>query len=61
MLGLLDYDWAIHLIYKYEEEHDLIVESSEIDSVLRKIMYEKDLECDKETYEYIVYKLINNK
>lgn len=30
MPELLDYSWAEHFIHKYEEEHDLVVELSNI-------------------------------
>ena len=58
---LLDYSWAEHLIYKYEEEHDLTLRISDIESVLRKVMYEKDFECDEETFNDIIEQLIDNK
>ncbi len=57
----LDYSWAEHFIHKYEEEHDLVVEPSNIDAVLRKVMREKDFECDEKTLEDIVEQLIDER
>jgi uncharacterized protein YfaA (DUF2138 family) len=61
MPELLDYSWAKDFIYKYEEEHDLVVEPSNIEAVLRKVMYEKDFYCDKETLEELVEQLIEER
>ncbi len=61
MPTVLDYSWAEHLIYKYEEEHDLRVKISDLKAVLRTVMYEKDFVCDDETFDDIIEELSNNR
>ena len=58
----LNQSWAEHLIYKYQEEHDLVLNiTDDISGILRKLMYENDFECyDDNLFEDIVYHLIIN-
>lgn len=58
----LDQSWAEHLIHKYQEEHDLILDKNDdISGILRKLMYEHGFECIcEDTFEDILDQLIRN-
>jgi hypothetical protein len=58
----LDQSWAEHLIYNYQEEHDLILNKNhDISEILQKLMYEHGFECICEnTFEDILDHLIRN-